>query len=315
MLVLGDGSALRCVRGSDGFRLWQLPIEGKLVQSDGAPTFDGRQLYVSGGSAGVLCLDPKQVIFDGKEQDVFVVQGELEQRWQNLLAKYEVEKKKAPQAARPPDENMLPRSLPKRIWQQGQDRWQVEGPVALVDDCVLATSVYLEDEKVGERALVCLKVSDGSVRWKTPLSLSSWAGPTVGPYVLVGCSSTLPDPKAIAGARGEVVAMELDTGAVKWRKEVPGGVLSSVAVKGGLAIFTFTPSTWPTARRSGCWTWQWTRRPGPPAWCLALRWSRAGGCTWPHAIWSMARDQYTTWLSASVRSESGRGQRFATGSR
>jgi outer membrane protein assembly factor BamB len=36
------------------------------------------------------------------------------------------------------------------------------------------------------------------------------------------------------------VAVELDTGAVKWRKEVPGGVLSSVAVKAGLAIFTAT---------------------------------------------------------------------------
>ena len=36
------------------------------------------------------------------------------------------------------------------------------------------------------------------------------------------------------------MAVELDTGAVKWRKEVPGGVLSSVAVKAGLAIFTAT---------------------------------------------------------------------------
>jgi outer membrane protein assembly factor BamB len=135
---------------------------------------------------------------------------------------------------------MLPPSLPKRIWQQGQGRWQVEGAVALVDDCVLATSAYLEEEKVGERALVCLKASDSSLRWKTPLPLSSWAGPTVGPYVLVGCSSICPDPGAIAGARGEVLAVELDTGAVKWHKEVPGGVLSSVAVKGGLAIFTAT---------------------------------------------------------------------------
>jgi outer membrane protein assembly factor BamB len=61
----------------------------------------------------------------------------------------------------------------------------------------------------------------------------------VGPYVLVGCSIRL-DPKAVDGARGEVVAVELDTGKVKWRKDVPGGVLSSVAVKEGLAIFTAT---------------------------------------------------------------------------
>ena len=55
---------------------------------------------------------------------------------------------------------------------------------------------------------------------------------------MVGCSSIRLEPKAIAGARGEVVAIELDTGKVKWRKEVPGGVLSSVAVKAGMAIFT-----------------------------------------------------------------------------
>jgi len=60
----------------------------------------------------------------------------------------------------------------------------------------------------------------------------------VGPYVLVGCSSIRLDPKEVAGATGEVVAVELDTGAVKWRKDVPGGVLASVAVKGGLAVFT-----------------------------------------------------------------------------
>jgi len=35
-------------------------------------------------------------------------------------------------------------------------------------------------------------------------------------------------------------ALELETGTVKWRKELPGGVLSSVAVKAGLAIFTAT---------------------------------------------------------------------------
>jgi len=34
--------------------------------------------------------------------------------------------------------------------------------------------------------------------------------------------------------------MELDTGKVKWRKDVPGGVQSSIAVKAGLAIFTAT---------------------------------------------------------------------------
>src|SRR5262249_45742213 len=148
--------------------------------------------------------------------------------------------KKDPQFALPPDEGLLPRPTPRQLWQQGQDKWHVDAPVALVEDRVLAASAYLDDEKAGERALVCLKAVEGAVVWKTPLKMNPWAGPTVGPYVLVGGSSIRLDPKALPDARGEVVAVELDTGAVKGRNEVPGGVLASVAVRAGLAVFTAT---------------------------------------------------------------------------
>jgi outer membrane protein assembly factor BamB len=246
MLIFGDGfhsdegSSLRCLRAADGFPLWHLPVPGKLVHFEGTPTLAGSKLYVGGGNAGVLCLEPGRLTFEGKEQDLATVQTTLEHRWKDLLAKYEVEKKKDPQFALPPDEAQLPQPTPKRLWQQGQDQWHVDAPVAVVEDRVLAASAYLDDEKTGERALACLKTEDGGLVWKTPLKLNPWAGPTVGPYVLIGCSSVRLDPKGIAGATGEVVAIELDTGKVKWRKEVPGGVLSSVAVKSGLAIFTAT---------------------------------------------------------------------------
>jgi outer membrane protein assembly factor BamB len=246
LLVFGDGfhsaegATLRCLRAADGFPLWQLPVAGKLVHFEGTPTVAADKLYVGGGNAGVLCVAPSRVTFEGKEQDLRLVQPALEQRWKELLAKYEVEKKKDPEFTLPPDEDRLPLATPKRLWQQGKDKWHVDAPVAVVGDRVLAASAYLDDEKAGERALVCLKAGDGSVVWKAPLKLNPWAGPTVGPYVLVGCSSIRLDPKAIPGATGEVVAIELDTGKVKWRKEVPGGVLASVAVKAGLAIFTAT---------------------------------------------------------------------------
>jgi outer membrane protein assembly factor BamB len=246
VLVFGDGfhtdegASLRCLRAADGLPLWQLPVEGRLVHFEGTPTCAGRKLYAGGGHAGVLCLDPFRVTLEGKEQDLPQAERALEQRWKELLAQYEVEKKKDPQFALPPDEGMLPRPTPKRLWQQGQDRWHVDAPVAVVEDRVLAASAYLDDDKAGECALVCLKAGDGAVLWKTPLRLNPWAGPTVGPYVLVGCSNIRLDPKAAAGATGELVAVELDTGAVKWRKAVPGGVLSSVAVRAGLAIFTAT---------------------------------------------------------------------------
>src|SRR5262249_62283774 len=116
----------------------------------------------------------------------------------------------------------LPRPTPKQLWQKGQDQWHVDAPVVVVEDRVLAASAYLDDEKEGERALVCLKAGDGEVLWKTPLKLNPWAGPTVGPYALVGCSSVRLEPRALRGARGEVVALELRTSSVKWRKELPG---------------------------------------------------------------------------------------------
>jgi outer membrane protein assembly factor BamB len=246
LLAFGDGfhtgeeASLRCLRAADGFPLWQLPVAGKLVHFEGTPTCADRKLYVGGGNAGVLCIDPNRVTLEGKEQDLAVAQAALEQRWKELLAQYEVEKKKDPQFALPPDEALRPRPTPKRLWQQGQDQWHVDAPVAVVEDRVLAASAYLDDEKAGERALVCLRAGDGAVVWKAPLALNPWAGPTVGPYVLVGCSSIRLDAEAVPGARGEVVALDLDTGAVQWRKQVPGGVLSSVAVKAGLAVFTAT---------------------------------------------------------------------------
>jgi outer membrane protein assembly factor BamB len=198
----GQGASLHCLRASDGLLLWQLPVPGKRVHFEGTPTVADGKLYVGGGSAGVLCVDPGWLTLEGKE--------------------------------------MVPMPAPKRVWQQGQDGWHIDAPVAVVADRVLAASASLEDEKVGERSLFCLKADDGSVLWKTPLKLNPWAGPAVGPYVLVGCSSLRLDPKALAGARGEVVAVELDTGKVRWQNQVPGGVLSSVAAKGGLAVFTAT---------------------------------------------------------------------------
>src|SRR5262249_18185816 len=99
-----EGASLRCVRASDRLPPWQLPVAGRLVHFEGTPTFAGgghpdtyMRLYVGGGNAGVLCLEPGRVIFEGSEYDPLHAQGLLEQRWKELLAKYEVEKKKDPQ--------------------------------------------------------------------------------------------------------------------------------------------------------------------------------------------------------------------------
>ena len=108
---------------------------------------------------------------------------------------------------------------------------------------MLAASAFIDADRVGKRVLACLKAADGSVAWETPLKLNPWAGPTVaaGDLVLVGCSSIRFDKKDIKGATGEVVAINLADGSIKWRKDIPtGGVLGPIAVKDGLAVFTAT---------------------------------------------------------------------------
>src|SRR5262249_37190562 len=79
------------------------------------------------------------------------------------------------------------------------------------------------------------------IRWQAPAQFNPWGGPSVhGDLVVVGGSSIRYDPKLLKGAKGEVAAFDLKTGKEKWRKEVPGGVMSCVALADGLAIATAT---------------------------------------------------------------------------
>ncbi len=60
------------------------------------------------------------------------------------------------------------------------------------------------------------------------------------------------------GAKGEIVALNLENGQVKWRKEAPGGILSTVAVSGGLAVATATDGVvraWSVADGAEKWSY------------------------------------------------------------
>jgi outer membrane protein assembly factor BamB len=234
-----DGAVLHCLRADKGMPLWQLPVPGKLVHLEGSPTIHEGRVYLGGGAAGVLCIDINRVTLDGKEMDVAAIQKVLDKRWSELLAKYEEDKKKDPDFAVPPNEDQLPKPAPIKLWQQGEDRWHVDAPVAVTGESVLVASAYLDDEKVGERALFCLNAKTGDIRWKAPVQFNPWGGPSVqGETVIVGGSSIRYDPKLLKGAKGEVVAFDLASGKEKWRKEVSGGIVSCVALSDGLAIAT-----------------------------------------------------------------------------
>lgn len=237
-----DGGALHCIRSDGGMPLWQLPVPGSLVHLEGSPTIADGKVYIGGGAAGVLCVHLDRVTLDGKEQDLATVQKILDQKWKELQVKYEEAKKKDPDFAVPPSLDQLPKAAPVKCWQQGQEKWHVDAPVAVAGDNVLVASAFLDKEKVGDRAVFCLDAKTGAIRWRTPLKLNPWGGPSVlGNLVVVSGSTIGYDPTLLKHGKGEVVALNLSDGSVKWQKPVTtGGIVSCVALANGLAVTTAT---------------------------------------------------------------------------
>src|SRR5207244_3346349 len=131
-----DGATLYCLDAAKGLPIWQHPVPGSLVHLEGAPTVADGKAYVGGGAAGVICVDINTVTLEGKAMDLAGVRKTLDLRWQELQAKYVIERKKDPDFAIPPSEDQLPRADPKRLWQQGQDKWHVDAPITIVADKV-----------------------------------------------------------------------------------------------------------------------------------------------------------------------------------
>ncbi len=179
MVVFGDGmhqtddAVLYSLQAETGMVNWRYPVNGKLVHLEAAPTIDRGRVFAGGGNAGVICLDAKRVLLDGKEQDLAATAPILAKRWAELQTKYEVEKKADPQFAIPPSEEELPKPAPKLLWQQGLNKWHVDAPPVIAGDFVLASSAFLDDEKVGLRALICMKISDGSIVWQNAADAQS----------------------------------------------------------------------------------------------------------------------------------------------
>ena len=155
-------------------------------------------------------------------------------------AKYLVDKKKDPDFALPASEDDLHKAAPKVLWQKrARACWHVEAPVNVVGDKVLVASAYLDKEKEGARAVYCLYAATGDEIWRAALGVNPWGGPSVEGDTVIASGSTIAyDPKLVKGAKGEVVALDLAKGTVKWKKDVPGGVLGCAALTKDLAVFT-----------------------------------------------------------------------------
>ncbi len=233
-----DGAILHCLPATGGFPYWKLEVPGELVHMEGSPTVLNKRVYIGAGSAGVLCVEMDKAAINGKEYDLPTIGKMQAERWKELQAKYD-SIKKTDEFAMPPSEDQLHKSTPKIVWQQGKGKWHVDAPVSVVGDKVLVASAFLDKEKMGDRSLFCLNATTGQQLWTKKLSVNPWGGPTVGDGIVIVTGSTIPyDTKVLKGAKGIVAAFDLMTGAEKWHKDIPGGVLGCAAIASGQVIFT-----------------------------------------------------------------------------
>jgi len=247
-LIFGDGmhqtngAMLYCFDAVGGEPIWRHSVPGDLVHLEGSPTIVENRAYLGGGAAGVLCIEIDKAAIDGKTYDLATLQKQvLPKHWRDLEAKYLIEKKKDPDFATPPSEEKKWPAEPRRLWQEGKEKWHVDAPVAVVGDKVLAASAYLDKEQVGERALICLDAKAGKVQWKTPLKLNPWGGPAViGATVVVAGGTISMDYNLLKGAKGFIAAFHLKDGSLKWTKDITGGVVSCAALSGNSAVITAT---------------------------------------------------------------------------
>ncbi|MCE9568214.1 MAG: PQQ-binding-like beta-propeller repeat protein [Planctomycetes bacterium] len=246
-LIFGDGmhqdsgGLLHCINATTSKPLWQLPLPGDLIHLEGGPVVAGNRVFIGGGAAGAMCVELDKGTLDGKEYDLPTITKMQDAKWKELVAKYEELKAKKDDFAIPPDDSQLLKFTPKKVWQKGEMKWHVDAPVNLAGDKLLVPTSFLDKEKVGERALYALNAETGETVWKRELALNPWGGATVaGDLAIVPGSSIGYYLKELKGAKGDVTALDLKTGEVKWKKDVPGGVVGAVAVADGLAICTAT---------------------------------------------------------------------------
>ncbi len=245
-LIFGDGmhqtngALLYCLEAAQGAPLWRHSVPGELVHLEGSPSIVDGKAFIGGGAAGVLCIEIDKATLAGKPHDLASLQKAMAVSWKDLQLKYEIERK-TDKFASPPSEDQLPKADPKRLWQAGKEKWHVDAPVNVIGDKVLAASAYLDKEQVGDRALFCLDAMSGKVLWRAALKLNPWGGPTVaGDTVIVSGSTIGYDVGVLKGAKGFIAAYDLKSGALKWHKDITGGVVACAAVSGNSAVVSAT---------------------------------------------------------------------------
>jgi outer membrane protein assembly factor BamB len=90
-----------------------------------------------------------------------------------------------------------------------------------------------EKQDQGETALFCLDADSGKLLWKTATTLPCWGAPVVRDGVMfigLGNGDVFNDAEAPLKPAGQVLCLDAATGKELWRRELPNGVIGTVAV-------------------------------------------------------------------------------------
>lgn len=117
---------------------------------------------------------------------------------------------------------------------RGAEIWAADLSVAWSSPSVTGDLVVVGTE---DRELVAIHRSNGEQEWRIPIGGFVAGSPTIAADRLyVTTSSTQSRGHPVAGATGNVVALDLATGAVAWQEDLPGPSTRSIAVDGSILV-------------------------------------------------------------------------------
>ncbi|MCL2648305.1 MAG: PQQ-like beta-propeller repeat protein [Phycisphaerales bacterium] len=244
-----DGAVLYCFDELTGRALWRYDMEGKLLHMEGAPVVDptypgGTAVLIGAGDGGVLAIAANRATLEGKEVDMAELRKVMDRNWAELMKQYDTAKRKDPDFAVPPTDDALPHATPIKLWQKGEKQWHVDAPLLLTQNKIIVCSAYLDDEKLGRRAVFCLDRKSGETLWEREVEMNPWGGASVdGDMVIIAGSTIRQDQNLVDKARGMVGGIDILTGRLNWVRRYNGGVLAAPAIVDGMAIFAATDGT------------------------------------------------------------------------
>ncbi len=227
-----QNGTLFCLNRHTGKEKWQFIGDGELKQVFSSPCIADGRLYIGEGfhddpNCKLYCLDART----GDKLWEFQTTGQTE-------SSPAVARGKVYFGAGNDGIYCLDAITGKKLWQfpgpdyKGRLLRIGAGPVVVGDRLYVGSGVdrNRKDSDMGETAVLCLDADTGTLLWKTPVDLPSWATPVVeSDHLYCGISNgdIFTDDPRPAGA---MLCLDPKTGKQIWRVDVPNGVLAQPAV-------------------------------------------------------------------------------------